>query len=190
VLLVGFDPEDESPIIFLRLRKATRRHRLPVYTVAPFASRGLARMKGHLLKTVPGAEAATLDTLSDELGELLRKPGAVIMAGERLAAVPGGLSAAARLADATGARLAWVPRRAGERGALEAGALGTLLPGGRPISDDTARSQACAAWHVDDLPAGTGRDTDAMLTAGPTGHWARCWSAAWSQRISPIRAPR
>ena len=63
------------------------------------------------------------------------------MVGERLATVPGGLSAAARLADATGARLAWVPRRAGERGALEAGALPGLLPGGRPIADD-ARPRA------------------------------------------------
>ncbi|EUA23413.1 hypothetical protein I553_5566 [Mycobacterium xenopi 4042] len=58
----------------------------------------------------------------------------MIMVGERLATVPGGLSAAARLADATGARLAWVPRRAGERGALEAGALPNLLPGGRPTA--------------------------------------------------------
>lgn len=35
VLLVGFEPEDESPIVFLRLRKAARRHRVPVYTIAP-----------------------------------------------------------------------------------------------------------------------------------------------------------
>ena len=32
----------------------------------------------------------------------------------------------------TGARLAWVPRRAGDRGAVEAGCLPSLLPGGRP----------------------------------------------------------
>ena len=74
------------------------------------------------------------------------------MVGERLATVPGGLSAAARLADATGARLAWVPRRAGERGALEAGALPGLLPGGRLVADDAARAQVAAAWNVDELP--------------------------------------
>jgi NADH-quinone oxidoreductase subunit G len=56
-------------------------------------------------------------------GEALRAGDAVILVGERLAGVPGGLSAALRLAEATGARLAWVPRRAGERGALDAGAL-------------------------------------------------------------------
>jgi NADH-quinone oxidoreductase subunit G len=170
VLLVGFEPEEESPIVFLRLRKAARKHRLPIYAIAPFASRGLQKMSGRLLKTAPGAEAAALDGLgTGEVGDLLATPGAVIMVGERLATVPGGLSAAARLADTSGARLAWVPRRAGERGALEAGALGGLLPGGRPVGDETARSQVCAAWHVTDLPSSPGRDTDAMLASAADG---------------------
>jgi NADH-quinone oxidoreductase subunit G len=147
VLLVGFEPEEESPIVFLRLRKAARKNNVPVYAVAPFATRSLKKMSGRLLQTTPGDEPSTLDGLATgEIGDLLATAGAVIMVGERLATVPGGLSAAARLADATGARLAWVPRRAGERGALEAGALPTLLPGGRPLADDTARAQVSAAW--------------------------------------------
>ena len=40
------------------------------------------------------------------------------------------------------------PRRAGERGALEAGALPTLLPGGRPVADAAARAEVAAAWGV------------------------------------------
>ena len=76
---------------------------------------------------------------------------AVVLVGERLATVPGALSAAAALAEATGARLAWVPRRAGERGALEAGALPTLLPGGRPLADAAARAEVAAAWGVESL---------------------------------------
>jgi len=170
VLLVGFEPEDESPIVFLRLRKAARKHGLPVYAVAPFATRALQKMSGRLLKTVPGGEASTLDGLATgELGDLLSTAGAVIMVGERLATAPGGLSAAARLADATGARLAWVPRRAGERGALEAGALPTLLPGGRPLADDAARAQVCAAWHVDEIPTAIGRDADGIVAAATDG---------------------
>jgi NADH-quinone oxidoreductase subunit G len=170
VLLVGFEPEDESPIVFLRLRKAARKHGVPVYTVAPFATRALEKMSGRLLKTVPGAEPSTLDGLAaGEVGDLLSTPGAVIMVGERLATVPGGLSAAARLADATGARPAWVPRRAGERGALEAGALPTLLPGGRPLADDAARAQVAAAWNVDELPSAAGRDADGILAAATNG---------------------
>jgi NADH-quinone oxidoreductase subunit G len=166
VVLAGFEPEEESPIVFLRLRKAARKHRTRIYAVAPFADRGVGKMFASLLPTVPGAEAAVLDGLADgEIGDLLRKPGAVIVAGERLASSPGGLSAAGRLADATGARLAWMPRRAGERGALDAGALAGLLPGGRPLGDATARSQVCEHWHVDDLPSTPGRDTDAILSA-------------------------
>ncbi|MCV7444318.1 NADH-quinone oxidoreductase subunit G [Mycobacterium paraense] len=173
VLLVGFEPEDESPIVFLRLRKAARKHGVPVYAVAPFATRALTKLSGRLIKTVPGTEAAALDGLAGgELGELLSKPGAVIMVGERLATAPGGLSAAARLADATGARLAWVPRRAGERGALEAGALPTLLPGGRPVADDAARAQVAAAWNVDELPSAPGRDAQAILAGATDGSLA------------------
>ncbi|ETB05865.1 NADH dehydrogenase subunit G, partial [Mycobacterium avium subsp. paratuberculosis 10-4404] len=121
VLLAGFEPEDESPIVFLRLRKAARKHGVPVYAVAPFATRSLTKMSGRLIKTAPGAEASALDRLATgEVGDLLSTPGAVIMVGERLATAPGGLSAAARLADTTGARLVWVPRRAGDRWRLEA----------------------------------------------------------------------
>ncbi|RFD26727.1 NADH-quinone oxidoreductase subunit G [Mycobacterium uberis] len=170
VLLVGFEPEDESPIVFLRLRKAARKHRVPVYAIAPFATRALQKMSGRLIKTVPGVEPSTLDGLATgELRDLLATPGAVIMVGERLATVPGGLSAAARLADTTGAQLAWVPRRAGERGALDAGALPTLLPGGRPLADAVARAQVCAAWHVYELPTASGRDADGMLAAAADG---------------------
>lgn len=170
VVLAGFEPEDESPIVFLRLRKAARKHGLPIYAIAPFATRALTKMSGRLIKTVPGAEASALEGLaSGEVGDLLSTAGAVIMVGERLATVPGGLSAAARLADATGARLAWVPRRAGERGALEAGALPGLLPGGRPVDDETARAQVAQAWNVSELPSGSGRDADAIVAAATDG---------------------
>ena len=73
------------------------------------------------------------------------------------------------MAAATGARLAWIPRRAGERGALEAGALPGLLPGGRPVSDATAREQTAAAWNVGELPSTPGRDTAGILDAARKG---------------------
>ena len=127
-------------------------------------------MSGKLIQTVPGAEAAALDGLAkSDLLPLLSEPGAIIIVGERLAGVPGGLSAAARLSHTTGAGLAWVPRRAGERGALEAGALPGLLPGGRPLSDDAARAEVSQAWHVSELPAAEGRDADGILAAAADG---------------------
>ena len=77
----------------------------------------------------------------------------MIVVGERLAAVPGALTAAVRAAAATGARLVWIPRRAGERGAVEAGALPALLPGGRPATDPRARDEVAAVWGVRRTPA-------------------------------------
>ena len=85
---------------------------------------------------------------------------------------PGAMSAAVRLAAATGARIAWIPRRAGDRGALEAGALPNLLPGGRPADDAVAREQTAAAWHVDELPRAQGRDTAEILQAALEGELA------------------
>ncbi|MBP2707335.1 NADH-quinone oxidoreductase subunit G [Microbispora sp. RL4-1S] len=162
VLLAGFEPEDESPIVFLRLRKAARKRGLKVYSLAPFATPGLAKMNGTLIRTVPGAEAEALGDLVT--GDLL-PAGAIVLAGERLATTPGALSALVRLAQATGARLAWVPRRAGERGALEAGALPNLLPIGRPIDDETARAEIARAWGVGSVPAAPGRDTAGIIEA-------------------------
>ncbi|HUO38937.1 MAG TPA: NADH-quinone oxidoreductase subunit G, partial [Mycobacterium sp.] len=156
VLLAGLEPEEESPIVFLRLRKAVRKNRVRVYSIAPFASRGLQKMSGTLVAATPGEEASALASPTGELEEALRADGAVIMVGERLASVPGALSAAVALAERTGAHLAWVPRRAGERGAVAAGALFSLLPGGRPVADPQARAQVCEAWNLAGLPTAPG----------------------------------
>jgi NADH-quinone oxidoreductase subunit G len=137
--------------------------------VAPFASLGLTKLSGTLLPTVPGAEAAALSALADNadagVAAKLRAEGSVILAGERLAEVPGALSAAARLAEVTGARLAWIPRRAGERGAVEAGALPSLLPGGRRIGSAAVMSEIARAWGSGSLPAAPGRSTSEILAA-------------------------
>ncbi len=179
VLLAGLEPEEESPILFLRLRRAVRRGTTSVITVAPFTSDSSRKLAATLLSAAPGTDGEVLDALaaggagrSDEIraaAQALRQPGSVLLVGERLAGVPGGLSAAHRLAAATGARLAWVPRRAGERGALDAGAFPSLLPGGRPVSDPAARVDVAAAWGVSSLPEQPGRGTEAILAAAAAG---------------------
>src|SRR5262249_59357557 len=111
VLLAGFEPQDESPIVFLRLRKAVRSGRTTVYSIAALASAGLERLAGTLLPTVPGGEAAALSTLAGApanglmgpAAQALSQPGSVILAGERLAEGPGALEAPAALAEPTGA---------------------------------------------------------------------------------------
>ncbi|RAG84413.1 NADH-quinone oxidoreductase subunit G [Streptacidiphilus pinicola] len=178
VLLAGFEPEDESPIVFLRLRKAARTRGAKVFSIASWASRGLTKMGGTLLPAAPGTEAEWLEALAEgdpldgaagEAARLLREPGAVVLVGERLAGSPGGYSAALRLARLAGARLAWIPRRAGERGAIEVGALPNLLPGGRPATDPEARRQTAVAWGLAELPSRFGRDTSGILAAAASG---------------------
>ncbi|MET9198851.1 NADH-quinone oxidoreductase subunit G [Gordonia sp. NPDC003585] len=163
VLLVAFEPEEESPIVFLRLRRAVREIGQRVYSLAPYATRGLRKLDGQILRTVPGAEAENLTTQA--VADALSQPGSVILVGERLASSPGALTAARELARTTGASLAWIPRRAGERGSIEVGALPGLLPGGRPVTDADARAEMSRAWSVRDLPSHSGRDTAGMLEA-------------------------
>ncbi len=178
VLLVGFESEEEAPGVFLRLRKAHRKSGQRTFALATHATRGLAKAGGTLLPAAPGTETEWLDALSGNVGldgdgaaaaEALRGDGAVIVVGERLAAVPGGLTAAVRAASATGARLVWIPRRAGERGAIEAGALPSLLPGGRPATDPRAREETAEVWRVRELPHRYGRDTGQIVEAAATG---------------------
>lgn len=163
VVLAGLEPEEESPIVFLRLRKAAAAG-TAVVAIAPWASGGLAKCAAEVELTAPGDEPAALRNLAGD--SRLTADGALILVGERLAGVPGALSAAVELAETTGAALAWVPRGAGARGALDAGALAGLLPGGRSVSDPGARAEVAAAWGLapDALVAQPGRDANAILS--------------------------
>ncbi|GDY74868.1 hypothetical protein SAV31267_043530 [Streptomyces avermitilis] len=118
VLLVGFESEEEAPGVFLRLRKAWQKHGQRTFSLATHATRGLAKAGGTLLPAAPGTEPEWLDALASGAGlegdgakaaEALRTGGAVIVVGERLAGVAGGLTAAVRAASATGAELVWIP---------------------------------------------------------------------------------
>ncbi|WBF62597.1 NADH-quinone oxidoreductase subunit G [Propionibacterium freudenreichii] len=160
VVLVSFEPEDESPMVFLRLRKAWRKNKLQVVSLAPFATRGSEKMGARLWPTAPGTEAAELDKLA-AAGELDDQT--IILVGERAALSAGALTKVAELAERTGAGFAWIPRRAGELGALEAGLLPGLLPGGRHVADASARVDVQAAWGADQLPAQSGRDAAAII---------------------------
>jgi len=148
VLLVAFEPEDESPIVLLRLRSAVK-NGTKVHTLAPAYSLGSSKLDANWIPCAPGSEATALAALEPEIRNALSQPGAVILVGERAATIPGALSSLSALAAGTGAKLAWIPRRAGERGALEAGALAGLLPSGRPISDPAARAEVASVWNMD-----------------------------------------
>ena len=220
VLLVGFEPEEESPIVFLRLRKAHREKGVDVHSIAPMATRGLTKMGGSLIPSAPGTETEVLDALAgadapESLAAAhaaMREEGAIILVGERLATVPGALTAAAALAESTGARLAWVPRRAGERGALEvgclpgdggldtsgmlaaaaSGSLGGLVIGGVDLDDlgVTGAREAVERAFVVSLevrPSSVTEHADVVLPVAP--HAERSGSFMdWEGRVRPFEA--
>jgi NADH-quinone oxidoreductase subunit G len=202
VLCVALEPEEEAPIVFLRLRKAARRRGQRVFHLGQWSTpavlrtaldRGVAEpaARDNLIPSVPGAEAAVLGELPEHVltalaghgadaGSAGATPGAdgatpgVILVGNRAAEVPGLYSAVSALAARTGARIGWVPRRAGERGALDAGAVPTLLPAGRRVDDAAARAELERLWGLvpGRLPSTPGRDTDAILAAAARGEIA------------------
>ena len=158
VALIAFEPEEESPIVFLRLNKNFKKRAFKVTSVATKQSIAMDKLKADFIKVAPGAESSAVAALS-----LTAK--SVILVGERASETPGLFSAVAALAAKTGSKLAYIPRRAGERGALEAGAIGNLLPGGRPVSDAAARVDIAAAWGVESLPTTLGRTTSEIISA-------------------------
>ncbi|WP_373293139.1 molybdopterin-dependent oxidoreductase, partial [Saccharothrix coeruleofusca] len=76
-LLVAFEPEEESPIVFLRLRKAVRKHRAKVFHLGQFTTPAVEKTNGTLLACVPGGEPAALNALPEhapDVVEELAKP--------------------------------------------------------------------------------------------------------------------
>jgi NADH-quinone oxidoreductase subunit G len=160
VVLVGLEPEDECPILFLRLRKANRKQKVKVTAIAPYLSRGSAKLGATLVATVPGQEA-------NALAQLDLDADTIVLGGERLATSPGALQALAGVTT-KGARYAWVPRRPGEIGAIQAGAFPVQ---GRDTLAQLAALQAgelqaivLAAVDLSDLP-----DPDAAAAALDAG---------------------
>ena len=165
VLLVGFEPEDEGGVVFLRLKKSVGRQN--VLTISSHLTRGVEKLGATLLPTVPGYEATAVAALkgSNAAYKELRGPGSIIIVGERAAGSAGTLTAVEALAKRAKAKVAWIPRRAGERGAVEAGALPGLLPGGRDVTVAAGRDAVAKVWRASSLPRTKGRDADAIIAA-------------------------
>ncbi len=130
--------------------------------LAPYSSAGSVKMGATLVPTAPGDEVAALAGLEDLDADT------VVLVGERASLVPGLLGAVVDLAD-KGVRWAWIPRRAGELAALEAGCLPNLLPASRTVQDAAARVDLQAAWNVERLPDAAGLDAEAMIAAAASG---------------------
>jgi NADH-quinone oxidoreductase subunit G len=145
--------------VFLRIYKQVHKRLVKVTNIAPLASRGSEKLKANLIKTTSGNEAQAISSISG----LTKK--SVVLVGERISETEGALSAVVKLVNDSGAKLGWVPRRAGERGAVLAGAIANLLPGNRPITDSAARVDIATAWSVDSIPTEQGMNTDEMINS-------------------------
>lgn len=168
-LLVALEPEDECGSLFLRLRKGLTAGTVKVSTVAPLVTRGSDKLDASVLACRPGEEAQVVNNIAkggkyDELWKSLSE-GGVILVGERAARSPGLFDAVERLARRTAAKVQWVPRRAGDRGAVDAGLLPNLLPFGRPVGNAAAAESL--GWG--ELPFDRGLTAAEMLKAAKEG---------------------
>ncbi len=168
ILIAGLDAEQEVPILHLRLRKAARRG-AKIFVLHPRRTR-LWDVAEHILCR-PGHEVQLLEPEEGrdrpEVAEALvalREAGeeGVVIAGPRLAQMPAGVFSAWMVSPA--ARFAYVSRRANDRGALVAGVVPQLLPGGRAFANPQERGEVEALWGPI-MAAEEGRDWRGILQA-------------------------
>lgn len=159
VVLVSLDTEDEAPILFLRLRHAVRKCGLDVINIASHQSIGADKLSATWVGCRPGAEAEALFELDDIDSDT------IILVGSRAASAPGTYSAVVKVAEAKGARFAWVPVHAGDRGAIEAG----CLPGaaGKSTKDmlEAATAGEIKALLLGDIDEGDYNDPTLLYAA-------------------------
>ncbi|HEY3264610.1 MAG TPA: molybdopterin-dependent oxidoreductase, partial [Actinomycetota bacterium] len=170
ILVAGLDAEQEVPILNLRIRKAARRG-AAVFVIHPRRTRlwdvaehtlCLPEHQTYVLERIHDGDAPS-DAFEGRVSEALRRAAgeAVVLVGERLTEHPLAADVALTVAQKYGARMALVPRRAGDRGALRAGVHPSLLPGGRRVSDQAERAEIEGSWGS--LPAERGRPTRQIL---------------------------
>jgi NADH-quinone oxidoreductase subunit G len=177
VLVAGLDAEQEVPILHLRIRKAARRG-ARVFVIHPRTTR-LHDVAEHELCR-PEHQTYVLEQIHDASGEgdgfadrvarALREADgeAVVLAGERLTEHPLAADVALSVAQRFGARFGYVTRRANDRGALRAGVHPGLLPGGRRVDRDDARTEVEAVWG-EAGPSEPGRSGRQILEACAAG---------------------
>jgi len=186
VLLIGPDPKEELPVLFLRLRHAAVEDGATLIEVSPRTT-GLTSLAAASLQPRPGevgdlvrALVATADTDKDVAGI----PAAAVNQARVLVARSSGplsvvlgraslAESAASVVDAAGAvvgarpdaRFLPVLRRSNVNGALDLGLAPGLLPG--RVSLDEGRDWFAGSWPT--VPAAAGLDTEGILRAAADG---------------------
>jgi NADH-quinone oxidoreductase subunit G len=186
VLLLGPDPKEELPVLFLRLRHAAVNDGVSLVEVSP-RSTGLSPLAKASLQPRPGeagelvrALVATTDTDKDIAGVpaaavnrarglIARSSGplTVVLGRASLAETADGIVAAAGAVVAARPDARFLPalRRANVNGALDLGLAPGLLPG--RVTLDEGREWFAGAWPT--VPATAGLDTAGILRAAADG---------------------
>ena len=185
VLLVGPDPKEELPTLYLRLRHAIVNDGVTLVEVTPHAT-GLSHLAEHSLRPSPGTtarvvaelvDAATGPGPSEDGSELaaaarcLREAGdgVVVVLGRMSLAEPADIleAAASELSRLPSARFVPALRRGNAMGALEAGLAPGLVPGRMRLEDVGDDAPLVQAWPR--LPASPGLDATSVLRAAARG---------------------
>ncbi len=170
VVLACGDLKEEVPVLYLRLRQAATALGVPLIEIGG-RDTSLSRYANTVIRTreaeaayvlwtlagaVDGTEAVGPESVDksslDQAIEILKypkRPGApvVVVGRDNLAAQPGGLeSAAVALARVTSGKILPVEHRSNVFGAIWSGLSPALLPGGRNIDEDDARSRCERIW--------------------------------------------
>lgn len=187
IVLLGVDPKEELPVLYLRLRHAIVEDGATLIEVVPHAT-GLTRLAAHTLVYGPGGAAEVAASLVSDTptpaggvngndiaaaaqslreGALGAGPVTVIVGRGNLADSAELITAAAgALFDGLDdVRFLSALRRGNVHGALDAGLAPGILPG--RVSLDEGRSHFHETWST--VPAADGLDTTGILQAAADG---------------------
>ena len=173
LVVIGSDPKDELPVLYLRMRDAVTRHQAVVVEVSPRET-SLTPLAAHSLRSVPGAVNQVVADIVAGKGELAAvrerlaaEPFTVLLGRSSLAEGPEAtVAAASALLDAfPETRFLSGLRRANVHGALDLGLSPGLLPGRVALAD--GRDWFSDAWGA--VPAERGLDTAGILAASADG---------------------
>ena len=191
VLLVGPDPKEELPTLYLRLRHAIVNDGVTLIEVTPHAT-GLSHLAEHSLRPSPGTTSRLVTELVDaatspgpataldpsgDSSELEAVARCLREAGEGVVVVLGRMSLAepADIGDAAARELARLPaarflpalRRGNLMGALEAGLAPGLAPGRMQLEDVGDGAPLVESWPR--VPPSLGLDATSVLRAAARG---------------------
>jgi NADH-quinone oxidoreductase subunit G len=182
VLVVGVDPKEELPVLYLRLRHAVLEDGVTLVELVPHAT-GLSGLAAHSLVHGPGAVADVAAQLLAEspaaaggiAAPALAAAGAAIRQGPVTVVLGRGnvadraelvAYAASQLADGLDdVRFLSGLRRGNVHGALDAGLAPGVLPG--RVSLDDGRSRLHDHWST--VPSTPGLDAEGILRAAADG---------------------